>query len=329
MDMPARQSLGAIWKGTITQPPLNFLARCGVIIPDIHPDLVHENVRWSARDNMSLPQDEDECLVVFDNNQELWIVAWWPTDKRPSIISSPSSAGPPPNPVDGDIWLEERPTSNTSLTVHEYQASTSSWLTSRALSLSDVGPPPPSSDLNQAVYNGWYSIAPGYTNSPVPGAYGALMVTNITYTGACRQVFYQHGAYATYQRFQNGAGSWSAWQWILGYTDTAWVPISLQNSWGNYANGYAPARYRQLSSGLVLVQGLITRPTDPGNGTVIAQLPSGVWPTGNIIFSQPAGGGIARIDVTDSGVFLWYGGLTTGANTGWASLSGIQFYADH
>ena len=104
LDLPARQGISKIWKGIIAQPPLNFRATCSVIIPDMNPNLAFENVRWQARDTMSLPEDGDSCVVAFDNNQEPWIVTWWPADKRPSWVFSKTA---PINPVDGDIWMAE------------------------------------------------------------------------------------------------------------------------------------------------------------------------------------------------------------------------------
>jgi|SRR5215831_967127 len=82
-----------------------------------------------------------------------------------------------------------------------------------------VGPPPPGSNFNNAVNNGWYSIAPGYTNAPV-NDYGALEVANITYTGACRQVFFRHAAKEIWQRYLSG-GIWSSWWRIDGHEQQA------------------------------------------------------------------------------------------------------------
>ena len=104
---PHDVSLGQIYKGIIASQPLAFDRTMSVIIPDIHGDLVFHDVRWEARDNMSMPQVEDEILVVFDNNNEPWVAAWWPAERNPTITTSPYSQGSPSNPVDQDIWIAE------------------------------------------------------------------------------------------------------------------------------------------------------------------------------------------------------------------------------
>lgn len=107
LDLPKQTELSQVWKGTIAQPPLNFLATMGVIIPDMHPGLVHPGCRWQARDNMSLPQEGDDCLVALDNNREPWVITWWPSERSPSVVTGPISSGPPPNPMDEDIWIAQ------------------------------------------------------------------------------------------------------------------------------------------------------------------------------------------------------------------------------
>jgi len=75
-----------------------------------------------------------------------------------------------------------------------------------------VGPQVPGNDFNNATSNGWYCAQPGTANSPKGiSQYWAVQVINITYTGACRQIAYQHGGQAVFQRYENGAGTWSSW----------------------------------------------------------------------------------------------------------------------
>ena len=49
-----------------------------IIIPDFDQNLTWGPCRWQSRDDVSLPAKGDECLVVFDNRRQPWIVAWWP-----------------------------------------------------------------------------------------------------------------------------------------------------------------------------------------------------------------------------------------------------------
>lgn len=103
--IPPETSLPLIWKGIITEPPINFQARVSVSIPDMNPDLNFEDIRWQARDNLTLPEYGDECLVIFDNHREPWVASWWPADKGNTTIVGLIADGPPPNPIDGDIWI--------------------------------------------------------------------------------------------------------------------------------------------------------------------------------------------------------------------------------
>jgi len=34
--------------------------------------------RWQSRDDTSLPARGDQCLVIFDDKRQPWIVSWWP-----------------------------------------------------------------------------------------------------------------------------------------------------------------------------------------------------------------------------------------------------------
>lgn len=49
-----------------------------VILPDFDETITWGPCRWQSRDATSLPAMGDSCLVVFDNQQNPWIVAWWP-----------------------------------------------------------------------------------------------------------------------------------------------------------------------------------------------------------------------------------------------------------
>jgi len=107
-------------------------------------------------------------------------------------------------------------------------------------SLQAVGPAPSGNDLNNALNNGWYSISPGYTNAPVSD-YGALMVANITYTGANRQIFYRHANTEIYQRYQGGSGTWSAWWKVPSSMQAATVSITTDT--GGHATVTFPVAF--------------------------------------------------------------------------------------
>jgi hypothetical protein len=77
-DRAAPPALSYVWRGMVAQAPVDFADRISVIIPDMNKDLVFPDVRWQTRDSISLPARGDACLVLFDNDHEPWVVAWWP-----------------------------------------------------------------------------------------------------------------------------------------------------------------------------------------------------------------------------------------------------------
>jgi hypothetical protein len=119
-----------VWAGFIASSAVDFLDRVDIVIPNLDETTVWQDVRWQARDNITLPQAGDECTVILDDNNELWVVAWWrvptvvngkfikgvggaavwiqPTNLDvglPNITTSTFSGGPPASPVEGDIWI--------------------------------------------------------------------------------------------------------------------------------------------------------------------------------------------------------------------------------
>lgn len=77
-DMAPVNELGQVWKGLIAQNAASLTNKLYVTIPDLDPTLRVGPCRWQSRDAVSLPVRGDRCLVIFDNDREPWIVAWWP-----------------------------------------------------------------------------------------------------------------------------------------------------------------------------------------------------------------------------------------------------------
>lgn len=77
-DWQSPHVLGKVWKGVIATSPGSLSTLVSVTIPGLDPDLRIEGARWQSRDAVSLPTRGDDCLVIFDNNNEPWVVAWWP-----------------------------------------------------------------------------------------------------------------------------------------------------------------------------------------------------------------------------------------------------------
>ncbi len=108
---------------------------------------------------------------------------------------------------------------------------------------------------------------------------------------------------------------------IVEAGDESWQIPTLQNGWINYEAGYITARYRKLSSGLVVLSGLVK---SGATGVPIFNLPSGYRPTANLIFpAVTSPNAIGRVDVVPSGDVLG-----RSVDPGWVSLDGIRFYAE-
>lgn len=80
-EISQRQSPQRAWQAIVANNPATMDALVSVTIPGLNDEgqqLRWENCRWQARDDISKPVRGDKCLVVFDDNGELWVVAWWP-----------------------------------------------------------------------------------------------------------------------------------------------------------------------------------------------------------------------------------------------------------
>lgn len=77
-DQKQTPGLNFIWRGKIASNPPDFSTRVQVTIPDLDPTLKIGPARWQTRDPVGLPVKGDDCLVMFDNDHEPWVVMWWP-----------------------------------------------------------------------------------------------------------------------------------------------------------------------------------------------------------------------------------------------------------
>ena len=106
----------------------------------------------------------------------------------------------------------------------------------------------------------------------------------------------------------------------IAASDTDWHPLAYVNGWADYGSPYGPAGYRKLSSGLVVLKGLV----QGGVSGVIAVLPAGYRPGFQPLFNMQTSPNVAcRVDITTTGVIQH-----TGGNNGWISLDGITFLAE-
>jgi hypothetical protein len=78
---------GQVYHGKVSRAPTLLSDLIGVTVPDIHPDLLFNNVNWQSRDNVTLPAVGDDCVVIFDNNRQPWVVTWWPRGQNPKVVN--------------------------------------------------------------------------------------------------------------------------------------------------------------------------------------------------------------------------------------------------
>ena len=66
------------WSGRVARNVTALTEPMYVILPSF--DEVHEfgPCRWQSRDDVSLPTQGDEVLVLFDEGRQPWIISWWP-----------------------------------------------------------------------------------------------------------------------------------------------------------------------------------------------------------------------------------------------------------
>jgi hypothetical protein len=76
--LPARVKPHTLWYGTIANDATDFTDLVDVVLPDFDEKLQWRDCFWQSRDATTLPQRGDKCLVMFDNRNQPWVVAWWP-----------------------------------------------------------------------------------------------------------------------------------------------------------------------------------------------------------------------------------------------------------
>lgn len=102
---------------------------------------------------------------------------------------------------------------------------------------------------------------------------------------------------------------------------------TFQNSWGNYATGYAGAKFYKDKENRVQLSGGVANPS-PVTGSVIFTLPVGYRPAEHLTYHVDAlGGSSARVTIFSTGEVIFN---SSNANNQYAyvSLSGISFRLD-
>src|SRR5580765_2367231 len=75
--------MARIWRGMVVKPlPASSDQLINIVIPDMNPDLVFGGLRWDNAGGR-MPAAGDDCLVVFDNNRQPWVLVTWPIGEMP------------------------------------------------------------------------------------------------------------------------------------------------------------------------------------------------------------------------------------------------------
>jgi hypothetical protein len=111
------------------------------------------------------------------------------------------------------------------------------------------------------------------------------------------------------------------WSFSAGMTrlPAPYIYPTLQNGWVNYGGGHAPAQFIKLSSGVVLIHGLIRTGTATA-GTLLFTLPEGYRPATKLTFPVATNDRIGRVSVLTDGRVL-----VDNVSNAWLSLAGIVF----
>lgn len=76
---PVDTALPIALTGVVSKTAADFTRLVPVTIPSFDQNLEWGPCRWQARDDVTLPQKGDACLVIFTaDEREPWIAAWWP-----------------------------------------------------------------------------------------------------------------------------------------------------------------------------------------------------------------------------------------------------------
>lgn len=69
-----------VWFGQIAEDATDFNDKVMVVLPDFLEDRQLGPCFWQSRNDVDLPQRGHRCIVMFDNRQQPWVIAWWPFD---------------------------------------------------------------------------------------------------------------------------------------------------------------------------------------------------------------------------------------------------------
>jgi hypothetical protein len=148
---------------------------------------------------------------------------------------------------------------------------------------------------------------------------GALVVVK-TPDVVCSQRLFAYGAGDanghSMSRYADSVGdTWKRWSRVE-------MALTLQNSWMDFASGWAPPRYSISDDGYVQLQGRIKSGTITG-GTTVTTLPVGFRPSNAVDFVVPTNAGTGQFFVNSNGTVQ----ILIGGDATYMSLNPIRFRA--
>lgn len=76
--LPSGSPPQLVWSAIVATNASDFADLIDITIPGIDPNLRWTSCRWQARNDIDMPVRGNACLAIFDDNGQIWVVAWWP-----------------------------------------------------------------------------------------------------------------------------------------------------------------------------------------------------------------------------------------------------------
>ena len=89
-----------VWSGTIATTAQSMSDTVSVVLPGLVGDIRWDDCRWAPKDNITLPQMGDECVVVMDDTGQICVVDW---GDMPYVVNGKIPMGQPDGTVD---WVD-------------------------------------------------------------------------------------------------------------------------------------------------------------------------------------------------------------------------------
>lgn len=70
---------GGVWAAQVATTASGLSDTVEVVIPEFDVAQRWGPCKWQPRgDVTTFPARGDSCIIIFDNNRDIWIIGWWP-----------------------------------------------------------------------------------------------------------------------------------------------------------------------------------------------------------------------------------------------------------